>query len=274
MDTKTTDLLGFSHQETKIWQSLQKRSSNITELAGITHFPRTTLYTALSSLKRRGLIKTYHKGKSVIVSPIENRDISDLLNTSALTFNETGNIRVSNKEKDGSGFTVVYGKEVMFKVLERLTQKGVKRLYAIQPAQSLLNTIKHFKPGEFIPINNAIRKNKIIVDAIIREDNVSTYLNFHKDDRTIQKKIVESFLGRMADTTLVKNEYLNNNADLIFTSQSAFLMNWEQEVGIEIKNRDMIDLLKELFELAKGYGKKIDFNEYMREHLRMITGVE
>ena len=267
MDTQLKKLLGFSQHEAKIWKSLETDSYNISELATLTKFPRTTLYTALASLKKRGFITTHAKGRSVIVSPLPERDMSLLLTQGALSFTKGGNMRIAHKEKNNSGFTVIYGKNAMLKVWESLAERKTKRVYAIQPSRSLLNTIKLFKPGEFIPLNTAIKKNKVIVDAIMREDGLPTYLNFHKDNPKIQKEILESFAGRMADTTLVKNSYLNNNAELLVTPRSAFLMNWENQVGIEIENKDMIELLKELFELAKGYGKKIDFNEYIKNYL-------
>lgn len=263
-------ILSFSRHETKIWQALEKGSWNVSQLATLTRFPRTTLYTALDSLRRRGLITTRRQGKSVIISPIPRQAISDLLTESALAFNEIGNVRISSKKKNNSGFTLIYGKKAMFNVWENLAKKGVKRFSVIQPSRSLLHTISRFTPEEFITVNDAIKKNSIIVDAIIREDNLPTYMNFHKNNPAAQKNILKSFLGRMADTTLVRDDYLNNNADLILTSKSAFLMNWENEIGIEIDNPDMIDLLRELFTLAKGYGKKIDFNQYMREYLEKI----
>lgn len=271
-ESTLTDLLGFTKAEERIWQTIQKGLWNISEISTFTKFPRTTLYTALASLKKRGMITTRSKGKAVIVSPTPGHILSDLLAESATTFRDDGNIKVIKKHTTGSqsGFTFIHGKKAMLKVWERMAQKGVGRFYAIQPTRSLLNTIKLFKPGEFVPINNAIKKNKIIVDAIAREDGFPEYMKAHKDKPSVQKDIINSFLGRMTDMTHVKNEYLNNNAELIITSRSAFLMNWEHEVGIEIENKDMVDFLRELFELAKGYGKKINFNEYMQDYLKRV----
>jgi hypothetical protein len=203
----------------------------------------------------------------VVVSPTSSEAISNLFAEGSTSFRDEGSIEVVKKTKNNSqsGFTFIYGKKTMLKVWESMAEKNIGRFYAIQSTRSLLNTINLFKPGEFIPINNAIKKNKIIVESIAREDALPTYLNTYKDDPKIQRGIIDSFRGRMTDTTLVKNDYLNNNAELLLTSKSAFLMNWEQEVGIEIKNKDMIDFLKELFDLAKGYGKKIDFNEYLKK---------
>jgi DNA-binding transcriptional ArsR family regulator len=268
LDSKVISLLHLTRQENKILKALENGDYNISDLAVLTRFPRTTLYTALSSLKKRGLITRSTKGKSVLISLVPSPEISKLFAESATAFSPEGNVRVANKSKTGktSGFTLIYGKKAMFKVWQSLADINSKeRFYAIQPTRSLINTVKLFKPGEFVPINNAIKKNKVIVDAIMKEDGFPTYMDLHKGQPDVQKKIIKSFLGRSADMSVVKNEYLNNNAELLIAPSSAFIMNWENEVGIKIENRDMIDLLRELYLLAKGYGKKIDFNEYMRE---------
>lgn len=258
IDKRMAALLALTKQEHKILKALEKGPVNISSLSGLTRFPRTTLYTALSALKDRGLIHTLTQGKAVVVSAVPTSQISDLFAESATAFSPEGNMRLG-------GFTLIHGKKAMLKVWESLADVKKERVYAIQPTKSLLNTIKLFKPGEFVPINNAIKKNKVIMDAIMKEDGFPSYMAAYDGKPDIQKKIIESFIGRSTDMTKVGNEYLNNNAELFITSQCAFIMNWENEVGIKIENRDMIDFLKELYMLAKGYGKKIDFNEYMRE---------
>ena len=270
MDIRARRLLALTEHEADMWASLQKGDKNISKLARETGFPRTTLYTAIESLKRRGLVTSRAKGRAVVVSAIDHGTISELFTKSALEFNDTGSVRIATNDDHYSGFTVIYGKDAMLNTWKRLANKKGERVYCIQPSRSLVSTIKRFKAGEFVPLNEAIKKNRVIMESIIREDNLSTYLDFHAAKPAVQKAIIKSFLGRMADTTLVGNEHLNNNADLLITSREAFLLNWEQEVVIEIRNRDMIELLKEFFELAKGYGKKIDFNRYMEGYLRRV----
>lgn len=272
IDTRIKDLLALTPIENKVLFAIEKTPLNMSGLAVSTKIPRTTLYTAIDSLKKRGLISTRKIGKAVVISPTPKETIRDMLAEASSVYDADGNTKIIKKHDDGkrSGFTVVSGKKAMLKVWEGLAQRDTKRFYAIQPTRSMVHTIERFKPGEFIPINNAIKKNRIIVDAILKEDSFPTYMEMHKREPNIQRDIVKSFIGRMAETTLIRNEYLNNNAEIYITSRSAFLMNWEQEIGIKIENKDMIDLLTEMFQLAKSHGKKIDLNEYMRGWLEKI----
>lgn len=271
-------LLGFTLHEEKIWAVLQNGPKNVSSLAVLTKFPRTTLYTAITSLKKRGLTTIHKKGKSTIISPIAKPTIKSLIGKceSDLNFHQNSNRETDLVEsvtnQNDSGFRTIHGELAMFKVWQALADTNAKRFYSIQSTKSLINLIKRFTSEDFIPINNIIKKRRIVADVVLREDNLPTYLSYYKDKPDIQKSTIESFIGRMADATLVKNDYLNSNAELIMMGNSAFLMNWKDEIGIEIKNRDMTDFLKELFELAKGYGKKVDYTEYMRDNLKKILG--
>lgn len=248
-------LLGLSPAEKKILEVIRGRPSNMSELSRLIKIPRTTLYTAINTLKSRELISMRKKGKAVIVSPTR----SELLENLHLVH--------SADQK----FTFLYGKEAMLKVWEHLASSPARsRISCIQPTKSMISLVGNSKPGEFIPTNELIKENQIIVEAIMREDVFTNYMNLHKDDPKLQKQIIESFIGRMNDTTFVDNRFLNNNSDLLIGIDGAYLMNWQSEVGIKIQDKDMIALLKELFDLARGYGKKIDLNDYMKEQLRMV----
>ncbi len=268
----TRALLNLTRDEERIFLATQREPLNISDLARKTKIPRTTLYTALASLKNRGFIESRRKGKAVFIVALPYNEIQKLLTGAATSLTQSGTLPIIKKHEDGktSGFTLVYGKEAMLKIWESFASKDMKRMYAIQPTLSLVNTVKLFKPGEFVPINQKIKKNKIIMEAIMKEDGFPTYMKLYANQPAVQKAIIKSFIGRAADTVLVDNQFLNSNAELIMTPHFACLMNWEKEVGIKIENKDMVDFLLELFKLAKGYGKKFDFNLYMKRWLEKV----
>ena len=122
------------------------------------------------------------------------------------------------------------------------------------------------------PINKAIIDKGLIVEGLIREDYyTSTYLDLYKDDKEKQKTFLKSFIGRATDMVFVKNDFLNSSTDLMIFDNTAFLVNWKDEVAVEIKNQDMLEFLKEMFHLARGYGKKVDQNEYLKKLLAEIN---
>lgn len=273
MNKALTKLIGLSNHEYEIWQALKLKPNTISSLARLTGFPRTTLYTAIAKMLERGLINKHQKGRSVLLSPISDIELSQILsgrNFAISSGKDTQDLDMEVASHMGNGFKIIRGKSEMLKVWQKSTEKETRRVYVIQSTQSLVTTVKKFKAGEFIPINDAIKKNGVIMSAILRNDNLPTYLDMHKNDPRLQEDILRSFLGRTSDVTLVQNEFLNMNSELVILNKSAFLMNWEDEVAIEIENADMIKLLKELFELTKGYGKKIKYEEYIQNYIRKI----
>jgi hypothetical protein len=271
----TLTILNLSEHELAVWYLIATRPYNISRLARATRIPRTTLYTAIASLKKRGMAKTRASGRSTMVSAADNEELADLLTSSAALFQKEGTIRTAIKVPTGesTGFTLVHGKQAMVRIWEDLAAVKNGRIYCIQPTRSARSFITQFPPGTFIPINQKIKQNHVIMDTILKEDCFPMYLSLYEGNTELQKKIIDSFIGRIADTTIVHNEFLNNNADLLIAGDAAYLLCWPQEVGIKIENAHMVEFLMELFKLAKGYGKKLDLNEYMREWNKRITSL-
>lgn len=235
---ETKALLQLTPQESKILECLELCSYNISQLAEATDFPRTTLYTALSSLTSRKLISSHTEGKAKIIS-LTSKEIS-------------ANLFPSTKKHN------------LLNVWTEIVQLKNQRILSIQSTESMKEAVIKFNSGEFIPINNAIKDNNIIIESVVNKNGLSTYMDLYKDNKVMQEKILKSFEGRMADMTFVSNEYLHTKTDLVITHNKAYLMQWKKDVCIEIQEREIIDFLKQLFTLVKGYGEKIDFHTYMK----------
>jgi hypothetical protein len=78
--------------------------------------------------------------------------------------------------------------------------------------------------------------------------------------------MLESFLGRGTDMTFMPNQYFKDaESELIILPNVAYLSDWKNEVSIEIRNPAMLLFLKELYDLAKGYGRKVNQEEYIKD---------
>ncbi len=263
-------LLNLTDIERMVLSSIRHKDLNVSEIAKISRIPRTTLYTAIDSLAQRNMISSRKEGKSTVLSPISTNELAERLQGESAQMIESGAFTIHAKnhkleDRARNSMTYIYGKGAMLDVWQQMARSTKNRFQMIQPTKSLETVLNKYDQKTFIPINNAIKKNKVIMETIMNENSFPTYMNFYKGKKEIQRQILKSFVGRAADTTMVKNNFLQNNADLILNSRSAFLMNWESEVGIKIENRDIVDLLHELFRLAKGYGQKVDLNEYLKK---------
>jgi len=265
-------LLRLDEHEASILKCLEDGPINISDLARGTKFPRTTLYTEINYLKKRGLIQSKKYKGAVILTLVPKGEIKEkLMREARLLSGIRKNSGKSFPSVGFAGFTEIHGKEAMFDIWKMVSKQKNSRLHVIQTTRSMISTLRGFKSGQFVPINKAIKRNNILVDGIIREDYFPTYLSLYKKDKRIQKNILQSFIGRMQALTLVRNEYLNTDTESYIIKGKAYLMNWEDEVGIIIENKNMVAFLEELFELVKGYGNKTDFSSYIKEWLTKVS---
>jgi hypothetical protein len=68
----------------------------------------------------------------------------------------------------------------------------------------------------------------------------------------------------MADYTCFADDKFNHDAELWLFKNTSLLINWRDEVAIEITNRSMTAFLKDMFEFVKEGGQKIDHNLAVR----------
>ncbi len=270
LNLKTIELLQLSRKEVSILENLDENGNyTVADISRISRLPRMTLYPLLQILRKRGLLDYKRQGKRRYWFSTSPEALGQTL--TKLGYDISQNKKLSVSVEDHTGFTLINGKEELFNVWRELAEDNPgERIRAIQPTKSLLSALQNYKPGEFVPINNAIKENKIVVESLIREDTFPSYIATHKNNPKVQKEILESFIGRSADAVFTSNKYLNNDSDLMITKDSALLINWQNQVGVKIENKDMVMFLYELFELARGYGKKVDQNEYLRELLSKI----
>lgn len=252
MNTETIKLLALTRVETHILKSLKTSSENVSSLARITKIPRTSLYTALSSLSKRGLIEMVTKGKSRVVF---------------LKYNPL--VEILNSEQHKS-FTYIYGKGPMLQELKEIYTKPKTRVYAVQPTKVLETLLHKFNASTFIPINELIKENKVVVESIVKVDSLDMYLQKYKGDKETQEQILKSFYGRLNSSTFIGKEFFNCDAELVFNDTYLYICNWSKEVGIKVFDTNILALIKELFDLAKGYGKKDDLNKIVREKINNL----
>ena len=71
----------------------------------------------------------------------------------------------------------------------------------------------------------------------------------------------------MADYTVFSDEFFNYDAEIWIFKTTTLIINWKEEVAIEITNANMTGFLKDMFEFVKVGGSKLDHNKAMRDLL-------
>jgi hypothetical protein len=230
-----------------------------------------TLYPVLNILKKRGLIDFVREGRRRYWS-IESAEsiATNLSNLASVT--HKGTVQVA---KENSGFIVHRDIKAVYSVFEKVARlKPGERVYGIQPTFSMLNVMKNLQwQKDLTPIQDAIREKGIIIEAVLQEDYyTSMYQYLAKKDPKNALNSLKSFIGRATDMVYVDKKYLHASSELMMFRNVAYLVNWKDGVSIEIHDKDMLDFLFRLYEVARGYGQKVDQNQYLRGLVKKIEG--
>lgn len=71
----------------------------------------------------------------------------------------------------------------------------------------------------------------------------------------------------MADYTVFPDNFFNHETEIWIFKTTTLIINWYEEVAIEITNAHMTKFFKDMFEFVKAGGRKLDHNKAIRELL-------
>lgn len=270
-EQKIIDFLKLSRNEVKALNYLKSHPGvQVSTISQELKMPRMTVYLVLNSLKQRGLVDYSRKGRRRFWNIIDGSKLVADVMSSAYSLTETKEIRINARN---SGFAIHQGLKGMYKVWEDLEKLAPNsRVYAIQPTGAMRYALKRLDWYEKIqPIQENILSKPIIIDGVLPEDYYPFFVQHYSQDKKLQKKMLESFLGRSTDMTFIGNKYFNEaESELIILPNVAYLSDWKNEISIEIRNPTMLLFLKELYDLAKGYGRKVNQEEYIKNLIEKL----
>lgn len=259
---KTAKLLGLSDSEVKIIKTL-KKGLTISDLSIQSEIPRTSLYYMLSKLKERGFLYKNRINRKEIWNQTEPEELARLYRDTANLFS------AYNSPKHIPEITTLKGSKEMVNVFREIANMPSKsRFYCIQPKLSLINAVDKLDIKDAIGFNKTVKENQLIVEGIIHEKGTEEMIkNIPKDDK---KKFLESFSGRSADTVKLPESFLEyTKAEIYYYQDKVAIVNWDKEFAIIIENKDVFELLIEMFKSTKYMLGKYDQNEKIA---RMLVG--
>ncbi len=247
--------------------SLAKSTQDIKRLTGLS---RTGIKYVIEKLMGRGLVNRTKIGRRFIYMAVSKKELSDGLRGVSDNMNiETGKLSGARiKTSKENEFIIHVGAKEIIPAYERIASVNKnERIKAIQHHRSWLELLKKVSKDQLVDFNRSIVKNHLILDGMLNESAYDSYLKEIKNDPKQNKDAIESLNGRMADYTVFPNNFFNYNCEIWLFKNTALLINWHEEVAIEIVNENMAWFLRDMFEFVKEGGKKIDHNRMIREVL-------
>lgn len=270
---KSLSFLGLNQKEVLILEALVKAETH-KEVAKKTKIPRTTVAFVVQNLIKKGLILPIKHGKrfryiSLTEEQLQNRLRQTLGEMKATAQERKGaQIRISKE----SEFIIHIGIKEVIEAYSRIaTLNKDTRIKAIQSYKSWITIIEKLGPQDLIRFNQFVRDNNLIIDGILQDKQYDWYGEYLKEHPQAESTDTAESLGqRMADYTLVHSEYFNVYSEIWIFRSTVIIINWRDEVAIEITNDQMMSFLRDMFEFVKMGGKKINHEEYLKEMMDKI----
>lgn len=263
------NILGLSKTEVLILEAIPTAKSIFT-IAAETKLSRAGIKYSLENLIQKDLASRIKHGKRVLYMAVSVNELHKRLQETI------DNLLIDSGAKKGvrirtslqNEFIVHVGVKEIIPAYERIASvsKG-ERVKAIQSSKSWKDLLEKFSSKQLIRFNNAIIENKIITDGILQRNAYKLYGEMLKQDPENLKESAQSLIGRMADYTFVPEQFFNQHAEIWMFRDTTLIVNWNDEVAIEITNANMTKFLSDMFEFVKMRGNKVDHNQAMRELL-------
>ncbi len=259
----TLHILGLDAKEKRILSALADPLS-IQDLAKKCPIPRTTIAYITNKLIKRGFIEKVRIGKRHKYYSISEENLKSQLESAyqMRDAEQSGQEQMKNKK-----IVRVQGLDNVISVqADFLCSYRDERVYAIQPNKSWLSLHAKVDEERAIRVNDIIRSNNLIIDAILEHDAYATFKKANSNKAKFAK-LAKSFGNRMADYVFAPKGYLTDQVEMWLIKDTVLFIDWREEVAIKLIDMHMAHFIKDMFALAKLHGRKIDHNQSIRNIL-------
>lgn len=256
------ELLGINEVENRVLKALHERDFGVTGLSNKTKVKRTSLYPILERLKERGLVTYFKSGRRrrwVTISPplLQEKLFSLAKEHRGISNDQEKEVGIIASQE--SAYKIYHGKKKLIQIYEDIAHlPRASRLYGIQPNASLASSVKNLPPDKLIEINNSIKKRQIIVESILQEDFLKSYRDIIEKKKDLNNDVLTSYGDRLAITTYISKDFLNFDAEIVIYDKFVAILNWQELIGIVIKNKEITGIMLELFKIIKTTGTRVE----------------
>ena len=262
------DILGLNETEKGILECLAVAKS-IQTIAIETKISRTGINHCLKKLYKKDLVSTIKLGKRKLYIAVTEKELLNKLELLIISMEANrdrkgAKVRISKENE----FIIHIGTKEIIPAYSRIASLNKEeRIQAIQHHRSYKEIVEKASSKLLVEFNEVVKKNNIILDGILNESAYAAYTQEMKVNPKKYKGSVESLEGRMADYHVFPDNFFNHDAEIWLFKTSTLIINWHEEVAIEIINKNITGFLKDMFHYVKEGSRKIDHNQAMRELL-------
>lgn len=244
--SETIKLLNLQPAEVAVLRALGAGPQFGSSLQRHTAIPRATLDRTLRSLRERGLIRKQEwspkRGRWLLKPVTEIRILSSFGSTAS-----------------GSEVFIYEGKEQLLNATLRFIETHAgERAFAIQSNKTWDTWATRLSREDFNKVNSLLRKKMVIMETVLPED----FAEYDLERR--DQALANGYQERPSITHIIPKEFFNFYSDLTICRDAVFVMNWRDNLGIEIRNADLVSLFSSLFKYLQATGERVNLHEEVR----------
>jgi DNA-binding transcriptional ArsR family regulator len=253
-------LLGLSSKEERVLIALRDGIDTPLLISRATKVSRPAVYATLGLLKSRGLATSHIRDGRKSWQLTERRELEKIFFETKRTLLQ---LSLGTQEVfgvDDAVVTVHKGKEAVHKLLgELMFHHQNERFYGLQGGVAAVNWHRVFSDKETNAFNRAIKKNSIIVEAILPQGW------FEEQTKLLGIEWAKDFEGRATKTHVIDKSYFKHGGQVFVFRNSVYLIALGEEIVIEIRNSEIQKMILELFRFVQDNSRSIDANALLRK---------
>lgn len=260
---KIFEELGFSAKESGFLSALLGlKRSTVSALGKKTLMPRTTLYTIIEKLEKRGLIHKVgvgnHSEWEVLAPDALYRKVKSSLNGFKENLPELEKMYGADTAVKIPAVVTSYethdGMKKAYESILRLS-KG-ERVYSIEGVRSVEAKLKHFKKDYVVEWQETFKKKGVIIEGLTGEGTLSVL-------KKMDAEHLHAQFGKTVIAGLLPDEYLDFETDMFCFHNTVVIVIPARDRVVIIQSPEIARMIQNLFRLAQHFSRKIDLNAFV-----------
>ena len=260
-------VFGFSKKTAKVFTAIQAGFNTPVKIAKETSISRPAIYAILKQLRARGLINSHIvKGLKywTLATP---KELDEVLYEAKRALVNTKDGTAELYLQSEVGITIYRGKESIQNLLMDLfSERRGERFRGIQGDAVYPAWRELFGLESIAEMNKQIKKNKLIVEAILPEGF------FDRAFAHMGKGWAEDFEGRTYRANLLEREYFNHGSELFMFDDAVYLISMNEALVLEIRHSEIQKMLGLLLDFVQDNSRSVDGNQVLRDLVSLKQG--
>jgi len=264
METKKEfRILGLAKSEIRVLEALEEGFKTPLSISKQAKVSRPAVYEILGRLKERGLVGSYIEQRKHYWRIRSDKQIEEALYEAKRSLLQIPEGREEVHGRVDSAVIVHRGKEAIKKTLLTVFEEHKhERFYGLQGDVSTIQWNKVFSVAETNRFNRNIKKNQIIVHAVLPQGW------FERQTKALGEEWAQDFEGRTTRVSVIDPEYFKHAAQLWVFKESVYLISLSEEIMIEVRNSEIQKMILSLFRFVDDNSRTVDANALLRSIIK------